>query len=147
MARDENAHGNERGFERYSPPPPASEPQPSDWDYRQRSGAMAVVGLIAASSFLWAISGLLLWGMVAAFADASESTYNPITGRYQDNSGMVIPGIIALVLAILCWVGAVWVGVKAVYRVLEFHAEISAIEIVRRWRAADAANSQNAPGD
>ena len=131
MVRDENTHGNERGFERYSPPPPASEPQPSDWNYRQHSGAMAVVGLIAASAFLWAISGLLFWGMVAAFS--SEDT--------------AVVGLIAFALAIAAWVGAAFVGVKAIYRVLEFHAEISAIEIVRRWRAADAASSQNAPGD
>lgn len=135
MARDENAHGNERGFERYSPPPPTFEPQPSDWDYRQRSGAMPVVRLIAASSVLGLISGLLLWGMVEAFSDL-------------DNSPLIIMGMIALGLAILCWIGAVWLGVKAVYRVLEFHAEVSAIEIVRRWRAAaDAANPRSAPGD
>ena len=144
MAWDENPYINEEASGSYSPPPPA-EPKPSDWDYRQRHKAMPVVGLIAASSFLWAISGLLLWGMVAAFTAAGESSYSPYTGRYQDNSGMAIPGIIALVLAILCWVGAVWVGVKAVYRILEFHAEIAAIETVRRWRAADAA--ANAPGD
>ena len=83
-------------------PPSQPEPKPGDWDYRRRSGGMAVVELIAASSFLWGISGLLFWGMVAAFA--SDSGW----------------GLVPLALGVLCWVAAAYVGVKAVYRILEF---------------------------
>ena len=107
-------------------PPPPPEPKPTDWDYRRRSGGMEVVGLIAASSFLWGISGLLFWGMVAAFA--SDSAW----------------GLVPLALGVLCWVAAAYVGVKALYRILEFHAEVSAIELVRRWRAAHATDADTA---
>ena len=127
-------------------PPPPPEPKPTDWNYRRHSGGMAVVGLIAASSILWCISVLLFWGMVAAFA--SDSAF----------------GLVPLLLGVLCWVAAAYVGVKAIYRILEFHAEASAIELVQRWRAAHAtdadtaavaapavagsdASSQNTPGE
>jgi len=104
-------------------PPPPPEPKPTDWNYRRHSGGMAVVGLIAASSILWCISVLLFWGMVAAFASASAF------------------GLVPLALGVLCWVAAAYVGVKAIYRILEFHAEASAIELVQRWRAAHAADA------
>ena len=122
-------------------PPVPPEPKPGDWNYRRRSGGMEVVGLIAASSLLWGISVLLFWGMVAAFAASSEPSYNYNTGQSGDNAWLIIPGIIALALGVLCWVAAAYVGVKAVYRILEFRAEVSAIELVRRWRAAHAANA------
>ena len=145
-------------------PPPPPEPKPTDWNYRRHSGGMAVVGLIAASSILWCISVLLFWGMVAAFVAASEPSYNYYTGRNESNSWPAILGIIALVFGVLCWVAAAYVGVKAIYRILEFHAEVSAIELVQRWRAAHAtdadttavaasasvgsdATSQNTPGE
>ena len=118
-------------------------PQPGDWDYRRHSGAMSVVWMVVASLFLWAMSGLLFWGMIAASVAAGGGSFNYYTGRYEDNSAMIIPGIIALTLGVLCWLGAAYTSVHAIYRILEFHAELSAIEIVRRWRAATNPSGDN----
>ncbi len=128
----------------FPPPKPSTDsPGSVDWDYRRHSGAMRVVRMVAAALALWLGSGLLFWGMIAAFSAAGEGSYSYYTGRYEDNSVMIIPGIIALALGILCWVGAVFCAVKAVFRILEFHAELSAVEIVRRWRTAEAADAVN----